>query len=83
MNHQIVLTITEVFISLVIESTILAGLFSFISNKANEKQQKQLQDELMKIEGQNKLIHQSLGEQIKLCRDDILSQIKESVHRGD
>lgn len=65
---QVSLSIIEVFISLVVESTILAGVFSYLTNKANEKQEQQLKEEMTKIETQ-----------AKQHRDDILNQIKEST----
>lgn len=80
--NQITLTVMEVFISLVVESTILAGIFSYLSNRANEKQEQKLRDELTKIEQQNKLIYQELTKQIQLSRNDIIAEIKESAEYG-
>jgi hypothetical protein len=77
------LSIIEVFISLVVESTILAGIFSYLTNRANEKQEQNLQVELTKIEQQNKLIFQELTKQIQLSRNDILAEIKETMTYGN
>jgi len=76
--NQLTYSVIEVFISLVVESTILAGLFSYLANRANEKQEKKLQVELTKIEQQNKLIFKEITGQLNIARNDIISQIKES-----
>jgi Tfp pilus assembly protein PilW len=75
MNNQIMLSIIEVFISLVIESTILAGVFSYLANKANEKQETQLKEEMHRIEEQNKLIFEQLQQQIKEAEARIMHAI--------
>lgn len=77
--NQLTYSIIEVFISLVVESTILAGLFSYLANRANEKQEQKLQVELTKIEQQNKLIFKEMTNQLQITRNDIISQIKEST----
>jgi cell division protein FtsB len=77
--NQLTYSIIEVFISLVVESTILAGVFSYLTNRANEKQEQKLQIELTKIEQQNKLIFQEISKQSSQHRTDIINQIKESV----
>lgn len=77
--NQLTYSIIEVFISLVVESTILAGLFSYLANRANEKQEQKLQVELTKIEQQNKLIFKEITNQLQITRNDIISQIKESA----
>lgn len=82
MNNQIMLSIIEVFISLVIESTILAGVFSYLANKANEKQETQLKEEMHRIEEQNKLIFEQLQRQITLSTDHIINTIKETAQQA-
>lgn len=77
--NQITLTVMEIFISLVIESTILAGIFSYLSNRANEKQETKLKEELTKIEQQNKLIFQELAKLIRENKAELISQVKESA----
>jgi hypothetical protein len=76
------LSIIEVFISLVVESVILGGLFSWISNKAAIKTEQTLRAEMKNVEDQNKLIYQELSQAIFTCRDDVLAQIKESAENG-
>lgn len=65
MTHQVMLSVIEIFISLVIESIILSGVFSYLANKANEKQEQQLKEEMHRIEEQNKLIFEQLQQQSK------------------
>lgn len=77
--NQLTYSIIEVFISLVVESVILSGIFSYLTNRANEKQEQKLQAEMLKIEQQNKLIFQEMSKQAKEHRTDIINQIKESV----
>jgi hypothetical protein len=61
-----------VFISLVIETVILGGLFTYISSKQSKDQEQHLKAEMLKIE---------TG--LKFVRDDIISQIKESAKNGN
>lgn len=77
--NQLTYSIIEVFISLVVESVILSGIFSYLTNRANEKQEQKLQAEMLKIEQQNKLIFQEMSKQATQHRTDIINQIKESV----
>jgi len=75
--NQLTYSVIEVFISLVVESTILAGLFSYLANRANEKQEKKLQVELTKIEQQNKLIFEEITSQLNIVRNDKTSEVIE------
>lgn len=77
---QLTYSIVEVFISLVVESTILAGIFSYLANRANEKQEMNLQKEMTKIEQQNKMIYQQLSQLAVEQKTEIISQIKESAN---
>lgn len=81
--NQLSFSIIEVFISLVVESTILAGVFSYLTNRANEKQEQKLQQEMTKIEQQNKLIFQQLSTLAVQQKNEIISQIKESANSTD
>jgi hypothetical protein len=76
---NLTLTIVEVFISLVIESVILSGVFSYLSNKQSEKQEQHLKDELQVIEEQNKFIYEQLQTEIRLAKADMISEIKECL----
>lgn len=80
--NSVTLAIIQVFVSLVIESVIFAGVFTWLQNKANEKQEQNIQKELLRLESQNHLILQALDERILKCRDDVISQIKESSRNG-
>lgn len=75
---DIMFSLIEIFISLIVETIILGGVFTFISNKNQQQAEQKLETEIKKIESQNKLIYQELTRQNKDNRDDILSQIKES-----
>jgi cell division protein FtsB len=81
--NQLTYSVVEVFISLVVESTILAGIFSFLANRANEKQELKLQQEMTKIEQQNKMIFENLSQLAVQQKLEIISQIKESANQKD
>jgi hypothetical protein len=75
---EITFSLIEIFISLIVETIILGGVFTFISNKNQQQAEQKLESEIKKIESQNKLIYQELTRQHKDNRDDIINQIKES-----
>ena len=75
---EITFSLIEIFISLVIETIILGGLFTWVANKSSAKMEQKLHDELKKVESQNKLIYQELSSQAFNHRNDIICQIKES-----
>jgi adenine-specific DNA methylase len=79
MNQNIILTVIELFLSLIIEGIILSMIFNWIANNQNDKQQKNLQKEMNNIEIQNKFIYTQLQNEIHETRRQILSQIKESA----
>lgn len=76
---EITFSLIEIFISLIVETIILGGLFTWISNKTSQQMQQKLTDEMNNIETQNKFIYQQLKMDMKANRDDLLSQIKESA----
>ncbi len=78
--NQLTYSVVEVFISLVVESTILAGIFSYLANRANEKQEMKLQSEMTKIEQQNKMIFENLSQLAVEQKTEIINQIKESAN---
>lgn len=75
---EITFSLIEIFISLIVETIILGGLFTWISNKTNANMENKMRSEMKNIESQNKLIYQELSRQNKDNRNDIISQIKES-----
>jgi hypothetical protein len=75
---DITFTLIEIFVSLIIETIILGGLFAYISNKATTQNEQNLSSEMKVIEGQNKTNFEQLQAQIYAARYDIISQIKES-----
>jgi hypothetical protein len=80
--REITFSVIEIFISLIVETIILGGLFTWISNKTNSSLEGKVKSEMKNIEEQNKLIYQELSKQGKENRNDILSQIKESQKKG-
>lgn len=70
--NQPLMAVIEIFISLVVETIMLGGLFTYISNKTSKEQEQHLKNEMLKIE---------TG--LKFVRDDILAQIKESAKNGN
>jgi hypothetical protein len=75
---EITFSLIEIFISLIVETIILGGLFTWISNKNNVNMEQKIRGEMKNIESQNKMIYQELSRQNKDNRNDIISQIKES-----
>ena len=80
--NGITLSLIEIFISLVVETVILGGLFTWVSNKTSQRNEQALKSEMSTIENQNKLIYQELKREIHNSRDDIINQIKESSKGG-
>lgn len=74
---DILFSLVEIFISLVVETIILGGMFTWISNKSSVKMEQKLHLEMKNIEEQNKLIYQELNTALKAARDDIISEVKE------
>jgi hypothetical protein len=75
---EITFSLIEIFISLVVETIILGGLFTWVANKNGEKMETKLKDEIEKLEKQNTLIYEELSKSISTSRNDIISQVKES-----
>lgn len=80
MNQQIVLTLIELFIGLIVEGVILSMVFTYISNKASEKQNQHLNSEMMKIESQNKFAYEQIMKNVQDAKTEIISQVKESAY---
>lgn len=78
MNENIVLTIIELGASILVEGIILTMIFNWISDKAQEKQQKNLQQEMQNLEKQNRFDYEQIMQAINQARLDIISEIKES-----
>jgi hypothetical protein len=82
MNQQILLSVIELFIGLVIEGVILSMIFHTISNKASEKQNQVLQREMSKIESQNKFAYEQIMKSIANAKTETISQVKESAYHS-
>ena len=77
MNNNIMLTVIELTVSLIIEGVILTMIFNWVSNKATAKQQENLQNEMQNLEKQNKFDFEQLQTEIRQATQDIISEIKE------
>lgn len=78
MNQNIVLTIIEIFIGLIIEGVIISMVFTYIANKTSEKQNAHLEKEMSKIEMQSKFQFEQMLNSSENAKTEIISQIKES-----
>lgn len=78
MMKDITFSLIEIFVSLIVETIIIGGIFTWVSNKSATRMEQQLKSEMGTIEAQNKLIYQELTKAIKESRNDVLSQIKET-----
>lgn len=76
--RDITFSLIEIFVSLVVETIILGGLFTWVNNKSAEKMENKLKDEIRKLEKQNTLIYEEISNAVHSSRNDIISQIKES-----
>jgi uncharacterized membrane-anchored protein YhcB (DUF1043 family) len=83
MNENIILTIVELGASILIEGVILAMVFNWISNKAQEKQQQNLQQEMQNLEKQNRHDFEQIMKSVQVAKTEIISQIKESSKGGN
>jgi Tfp pilus assembly protein PilV len=76
---EITFSLIEIFISLIVETIILGGVFTWVSTKTAQRNEQALKSEMNTIEEQNKLIYQELSREIQSSRNDVISQIKEST----
>lgn len=81
MNTQIVLSIVEIAIGLIIEGIVLSLIFNYISDKHNDNQQKNLKTEMNNLEVQNKFIFTQLQTEIQNAKSDLMNQIKETAEK--
>jgi hypothetical protein len=82
MSENIILTVIELTISLIIEGIILSMIFNWIANKETQKQEQSLRAEMNNIETQNKLIFEQLQQEIRQAKTELISQVKESASKG-
>lgn len=75
---QVTLTVIELTVSLIVEGVILTMIFNWISDKAIEKQQENLQNEMQNLEKQNKFDFEQLQNEIRTAAAECISQVKES-----
>ncbi len=82
MNEQILLTVIELVVSLIVEGIILSMVFAYISNQLSEKQNKHLKEEMNNIETQNKFQYEQMLKLVENSKTEVISQIKESVYNN-
>jgi hypothetical protein len=80
---EITFSLIEIFISLIVETIILGGLFTWISNKSATRMESKLQTEMKRIEDQNKFDFAQLQSEIRHATANVISEIKESKGIGD
>lgn len=76
--NPVTLTVIEMAISLIIEGVILTMIFNWISDKAIEKQQENLQNEMQNLEKQNKFDFEQLQTEIRAASAQCINEIKET-----
>lgn len=77
-NQDILLTVIEVVIGIVVEGVILSMIFAYIANQSSEKQNSALKGEMNNLEQQNKFQFEQTLKAIQEAKTEIISQIKES-----
>lgn len=82
MNQNIILSIIEFVASTIVEGVILAGVFNWIGEKNQKKQQEMLTQEMNNIETQNKFDYEQFQKAIQTAKTEIISQVKESAKKG-
>lgn len=83
MRENIILTVIELGASILVEGIILTMIFNWVSDKAQEKQQKNLQSEMQNLEKQNRFDFENIMAAIQEAKTEIISQIKESSKDGE
>ena len=81
MNQNIILSIIEFVASTIVEGVILAGVFNWIGDKNQQKQQEMLAQEMNNIEKQNKFDYEQFQKAMQNAKTEIISQIKESAEK--
>ena len=77
MDKTIVISIVEFISGLILEGIILGFIFQMISNKSQEKQQTKLQNEMYRIESQNRHNTQLIMDDLKEVKDSIIHEVNE------
>lgn len=78
MNNQVLMTIIEILVGIVVEGVLLSMVFTYISNISSEKQYRLLKDEMANIETQNQFELEQTLKSIESAKTEIISQIKEA-----
>jgi hypothetical protein len=82
MDNNTFMSIIEMMVGITVEGIILAFIFQWVSNKATEKQQQNLQQEMQNLEKQNRFDFEQIMKAIQISKTELISQIKESNEKG-
>lgn len=74
---DIVFSLIEIGISIIFESIILGLIFQQLSNRAVSDTKTALEEEMKKIEDQNKFDFEQLQNEIRIAKSEIISELKE------
>ena len=77
MSHDVLMKIVELFAGILFEGIILGFIFQMISNKSQETQRKELQNEMYRIESQNRHNTQLMLDDLKEVKDSIIHEVNE------
>jgi uncharacterized membrane-anchored protein YhcB (DUF1043 family) len=80
--NPITLTLIEITIGIIVEGVILAMIFNWIAQNQQDKQQKNLQQEMQNLEKQIKDDYLAMMDAVYQSKTELISQIKESNKDG-
>lgn len=80
---DIVFSLVEIGISILFESIILGLIFQQLSNRAVSDTKTALEEEMKKIEDQNKFDFSQLQNEIRISKTEIINEIKEHLMKSD
>lgn len=80
---DIVFSLVEIGISILFESIILGLIFQQLSNRAVSDTKTALEEEMKKIEDQNKFDFSQLQNEIRISKTEIINEIKEQFIKSD
>jgi type II secretory pathway pseudopilin PulG len=79
--NDVTLTLIEIVIGIIVEGVILAMIFNWIAENQQEKQQKNLTQEMQNLEKQIKDDFVAMMNVIQINKSELISQIKESSNK--
>ena len=78
MDKDVLHSIVEFILNLVIEGVLVGFIFLWISNKSQDKSHQNLKDEMNTIETQNRHNTEQIIQELKEIKSELISQIKET-----